>query len=441
MSEPIAKTNPKNEVSCLICGSVGQWINVDEYRMKPAGMEICKTCGFVTYPEIVAKNEELKQYYRKEYRPGPTVQALFTGNRKLHYHAEFLAETIELWNKEGRKPEVFEVGAAFGLFLHWFRLQVPKANVSGSELTLPFRRVAYHQYKIWLGEEFDSSKKYDLIASYKVAEHIPFMDVELRRYAEALKPSGFLYISVPTWFHQMTNFGVDGFSLDYYYDKNHINVWTRKLFETLLAKCGLEIIKSDHVFYDSTYLCKRNDELMKKAPEYESVEEIIDKMGRIYKASFLYDETKFEEAIEMFPNYPEAHIAYYEKNRAKFHPLGFAGIEKQVILPAIAACPDTHKISYFAADIAMRYDDFDKALEYLDLAARQKPGDPASLVAVASCYRILAQRQTDPKQVVELYESARNIAKTLQRVSIQHSLEALTWIFADEAKIPIPGEK
>lgn len=430
----------KQEVSCPICATKGNWLNVDEYRLKASGMEICQTCGFVTYPEIVAKNEELKQFYRKEYRPGPSVQNLFTGNRKLHYHAAFLGETMDLWKKEGRKPEVFEIGAAFGLFLHWFHNNVPKSKVSGSELTLSMRRVAYHQYGINLVEEFDTSKEYDLISSYKVAEHIPFIDQELRKYALALKPTGFLYISVPTWFHSMTNFGLDGFSLEYYYDKNHVNVWTRKLFETLLAKAGLEIVKENHVYYDATYLCKRNDELMSKAPEYEKVEEIIDKMDRIHRASLAYDGSEFAKAMELFPAYPEAHIANYEKNRNALHAIGFDGIERDILLPAVKACPDNHKISYFCADLAMRYDQFDKALNYLEVAQKQKPGDPASIVALGNCYRAMANKQSDVNQALGLISESREMAKTLHRLSLQHSFEAISQIFADEAKLPMPGE-
>lgn len=440
MSEPIAQVNPKDKVECPICGTIGNWVNVDEYRLKPGGMEICTKCGFVTYPEIVAKNEELKQFYRKEYRPGPTVQNLFTGNRKLHYHAEFLGDLLEQWKKEGRKAKVFEVGAAFGMFLNWFKRSVPKSEVSGSELTLAFRRVAYHQYGVELAEEFDTSKQYDLIASYKVAEHIAYIDKELRNYALALKPTGFLYISVPTWFHSMTNFGVDGFSLDYYYDKNHINVWTRKLFETLLAKSGLEIVKENHVYYDATYLCKRNDEMMKKEPQYEAMEEIIDRMSRIHKASFLYDESKFEEAIAVFPNYPEAHIAKYEKNRQSLHALGFDGIEKAHLMPAQAACPDSHKIAFHCADLAMRYESLDKALVYLDIAQQRKPGDPASLISIANCYRQMANKQTDPNLALELINESHGLAKTLHQVSLQHSHESITWMFQDEAKMPMPSE-
>lgn len=432
----------KHAITCPICKNREGWVDVDQFRLKPGGMRLCPKCGFITYPEVVQKAEELKEFYRKEYRPGPTVQNVFTGQRKLNYHANFLDELIQEWKKKKRNADCFEVGAAFGMFLKWWRDHFPKGRVGGSELTLTMRRVAYHEYGLELLEDFDETRKWDLIASYKVLEHIPHPDRELRRYALALKSDGFLYISVPTWFHAMANFGMDGFSLDYYYDKNHVNVWTRRLFETALRAAGLEIVKSNFVYYDATYLCKRNDSLMQSEPSYEKPEEILEAMGRIYKASMAFDQGKFAEALQHYPAYPDAHIANYEGNRAALHKLGFAGIEEQVLKPALATCPETHKISFFCADIAMRYNEIDRAMEYIKRALEQKPGDPGALVALGHCYRALGQKceKTDFHKAIEYYAQARETMKHLHHCSMQSAHESITWILADAARIPMPSE-
>jgi SAM-dependent methyltransferase len=432
-------------VCCPICDRSDSWFDVDEYRHKPQGMKLCQNCGFVTYPEIVAKAEELKQHYRKEYRPGPNVQNLFTGQRKIHYHAHFLNDLFGEWKKEKLNcPDVFEVGAAFGMFLNFMRGNFPKARLSGSELTLTYRRVAYHEYGFQLLEDFDDSKKYDLIASYKVLEHQANPEKELRRYALALKDNGRLYISVPTWFHTMSNFGLDGFSLEYYYDKNHVNVWTRKLFETLLKKCGLEVVTANYVYYDSTYLCRRNDELMKEAPQFESPAEIIGKMGRIKKAAEFYEGGDFDNALKEFPAYPEAITAHYEKNRQKYDAIlkqhGWEKFNEQVIAPALKACPDNHRIAFFAADLNMRYDRYAEALDHLNACLQLKPMDPATLSAVATCFRQLAQKAQTPKEALEMLVSARDACRDLNKHSLQFANDAITWMFADEARLPMPGE-
>jgi SAM-dependent methyltransferase len=333
---------------------------------------------------------------------------------------------------------VFEVGSAFGMFLNMVQQTFPKARVSGSELTLTFRRVAYHEYGLQLLEDFDDSKQWDLIASYKVLEHQANPQKELHRYRLALKENGLLYISVPTWFHTMQNFGLDGFSLEYYYDKNHINVWTRKLFETLLAKCGLEIVKSNYVFYDSTYLCKRNDELMKQEPKLEVPTEIIAKLSAIKQAAACAEVSDPDGALKHFPAFPDAIIAHYEKNRAQYHAMGFDEIVKQVIDPALKACPDTFKIVILAADLHARYDKFEEALALFDRALKMKPGDGATLFAMAGVFRGLAAR--DPQRAAKFYTQSRDLMREVHRVSMQHAQESVTWIFADDAKIPAPWE-
>lgn len=431
----------KYPVACPLCGS-SEWVNVDEYRLKAEGMCLCLKCGFITYPEIVLKSEELKEFYRKEYRPGPTVQNLFTGQRKLHYHAHFLKDLFDQWKKEKRNlPEVFEVGAAFGLFLNWVREQIPKAKLSGSELTLSMRRVAYWHHDVNLTEDFDDSKKYDLIASYKCLEHIPFPEKELRRYALALKDEGFLYVSVPTWFHSMTNFGLDGFSPDVYYDKNHVNVWTRKLFETLLKKCGLEVVKADYVYYDSTYLCRRNDELMKEEPQYEASAEVIDLLSRVKKAWLNFDMGLFDEALACFPAYPDAQIATYEKNRQAWDKKGWEEIEKGVINRAREVLPNSQKIVFFCADLCMRYGRWEQALDLLGISQKMRPGDAHTIIAAGQCYRNLAQATTDPKKRIQWLSQSIELMKHLQQISLQHQHEGFTWMFTDQSNIPMPGEE
>lgn len=427
------------KVLCSICGA-DDWRNVDEYRLKPDGMAMCMRCGFVTYPSRIAASADVKEFYRAEYRQAPTVQNVYTGQRKLHYHNEFLGELFKGWKKEGRKPVVFEIGAAFGMFLKWMRDEFPGAEVHGSELTLTYRRCAFHEYGLTLGEDFDPNRQYDLIASYKVAEHIPGIENELPRYAQALKPDGFLYVSVPTWFHTMSNFGTDGFSLEYYYHPNHINVWTRKLFETLLAKSGLEIVKRDTVIYDATYLCRRNDAMKAKDPVHEEPAVILDHLDRIKRAAMLHDQSRFDDAVQTFSAFPDARIAAYEMKRADWHKKGFDAIHAEVLEPALLACPESAKISFFCADLAMRYDRWELAIKYLERTLKQKPNDPGGLMALGHCFRKMGDHSAGDDEKLKFWREAREVMRYLRTVSFQHSQEAITWIFADNAKLPMPTE-
>lgn len=428
-------------MNCPICKK-SEWKNVDEFRIKPSGMCMCTSCGFVSYPEIVAKADNLKEYYREEYRDVPGSMNVFSGQRKLHYHNEFLADLFKSWASEGlTNPMVCEVGAAFGMFLNWVKTQFPKAQLHGTELTLSFRRNAWHEYGIKLDEEFDSTLQYDLITSYKVAEHIPLIDQELRKYALALNPKGLLYISVPCWFGAMTNFGMTGFSIEYYYSKNHINVWTKKHFETLLSSCGLEIVKENHIFYDSTYLCKRNDKLMTQKPEYEDPAQVLVWLDKIKKASLAHDSQNFAEACKHWPDFPESQIAKIEFDRSKNHKQGYEAIQETHLKALLDACPNSFQARMYCADISMRYSKWENAIQYLQQALEMKPSDPSSLMSLSNCFRNIANASTDVSDKVKFFTEARNVTRFLKQTSLQTVQESMNWIMNDNARIPMPGEK
>lgn len=436
-------------IRCIVCDTEDQWRNVDEFRLKPMGMAMCECCGMVSYPEIIAKNEELKEYYREDYRRPPSIGNLFTGQRKLNFHGAFLGPVFDRWKKEGKtRPVVADVGAAYGMYLNWIRGFFPQAQLHGTELTLSYRRVAWHQFQIQLDEEFNDQPKYDLISSYKVAEHMPNADQELMRYFEALSADGQLYVSVPTWFNRMHNFGAEGWDIEYYYSKNHINVWTTEHWEYVLKKAGFKTVAEDHVIYDETYLCERDLENMDKVapqPTWDPDARLED-MRRIKAANDLFceaerDRTKFRKAIEIWPDFPIAHKHAYESERADWHKKGWEAIKRDVIGEAEKACPESAEIAMWSVDLHMRYKKYEEAMGILeDVINRMKPVNPGALMNLAQCFRQLAVQTGDPKQKVHFLGEARGIMRHLQKVSLQNQPDAINWIYHDEAQIPAPFE-
>jgi SAM-dependent methyltransferase len=429
---------------CLVCDHDDKWVNVDEYRTVPKGMSICSHCGFVSYPSLWKSEEEIKQYYRKDYRKPPTIANYWTGHRKLHFHNAFLKDVLKKWRDEKAEPVVGEVGAAYGLFLNFVKEVVPGAKVSGTELTTSYRRNAFHEFGIELSEDFDFSKKYDLIASYKVAEHMCDVDRHIRACIEALKPGGLLYISVPTWFGRLTNFGMGGFDLEYYYSTNHINVWTRKLFEYVLKKAGAKVIKFDDQLYDESYLCVRDDSLMQDLePDFESYADIRQRMAKIKKVAELYAETKFDECVELWPDFPEAWVGKYEKSRQKLHQIGFDRVKSEFIAEAFKACPRSVEIMIMAGDLSMRYERYNEAIEHFENALQARPGLSPALKGLAHSLRHLsrlAMLEGKASEGWQLLEKARNVMRYLRQVSPQDEQEALNWIYDDNARLPMPSE-
>jgi len=405
-------------------------------------MSLCQKCGLVSYPNLYKNEEAIKSHYRTDYRTIPKIANFYTGSRKIHFHEFFLRDTIEEIQKRTDQAVIGEVGAAMGMLLNWLRTFFPKGDISGTELTTSYRRVAYHEYGLKLTEDFDLSKKYDLIISYKVAEHQMDVDKRLREYAEALKPEGYLYISVPTWFSVMSNFGLPGFDLEYYYDTNHINVWTRKLFESLLKKSGLEIVKYDGVIYDDTYLCRRNDELMKVPPELENPDDIERRMANIILASKYFTSDDTSKAIETWPNFPDAWAKHYEKNRQDPHKqrenVDIEYLMDRFHKPMVEACGETFETHRLAADICMRYDLYERALEYWQKAIYCRPGSGYCLGPISHCFRRLADMEKDPKSKEALRRKAAEVTKHWIQCDIESRPEAMNWLYFDQSKIPLP---
>ncbi|MFZ8934317.1 MAG: methyltransferase domain-containing protein [Bacteriovoracaceae bacterium] len=435
---------------CLVCDTKGKdnWENVDQYRIKPSGMVICKNCGFVTYERVLGQdNKSLKSYYETDYRKPPTINNLYTGQRKLNYHAAFLNDLLDDWDKEQENPmergkgkEIFEVGAAYGIVLNWIKKQFPKANVKGTEWTKSFKRNAWHEYGVELVDEFEDDKKYDLIMSYKVAEHQIDADEELRKYALSLKENGKVYVSVPQWFGELNNFGMSGFDIEYYFHPDHINAWTREHFEHVLRKAGLKVIKKDHTLYDSTYLCVRDDAVMINNNFSMDYKDIIKKLEAIKKADEMLGKNDFVGAIEVYPNFPIAHTNRYELNRKKFHDMGLEKMEKEVIEVGIRCCPECPDMYGMAADIYMRYDKWDQALKMLDTALGMRPGVEKFMISAATCLMKMATNEKDVKERNRLLLEAKNVLLTCKSTSLQALPQCTDMIYKINSTLPTPNE-
>lgn len=436
---------------CCICDSTDKWENVDKYRMKPTrlengdivpvGMSICNGCGFVSYPSLWKTEEEIKKFYRTKYRPMPTGNNLYSGQRKIHFHTAFLQDLFQKWENEGKtSPKILESGAAIGLVLHWIKQLVPGADVTGTELTTTYRRVAKHEFGINLTEDPDFTKKYDLIISYKVAEHQLDVDKYLRRCVESLSDDGVFYIGVPTWFESASDFGKGGFDLEYYYDTSHVNVWTLNNFRQLLKKIGLEVIKEDHEMYDSSFLCKRNDSLMGEPRSYDLPEKNKDSMDKMKKANLAFIEQKYDEAINLWKNYPAAWVSMIEKYRREFFEKGWDWIVQNPLKDAINYCKSSPEILILAAELAIRSENYDSAIKYIETSLQKRPENPPSLIQLITVMREFALRASSESERIHYWKEAVKIAKHLKLVSLQHARESQDFIFQFSSQIPVEGE-
>lgn len=429
-------------MNCAFCKSEN-WKNVDKYRIKPEGMRLCQTCGFISYPDRFSSKEDAESYYKKSYRQTiPKVQNIFQGEKKINYHKAFLADEIKGWREAGKSLTVCDVGAAFGLALAWFRSEFEKGkcDVSGVDFTDSYIRNAWHLFQIPITQKFDDKKKYDLIMSYKTLEHIVDPEEELKKYIDCLKDDGYIYLSVPTWFHTFQDFGTATVSMDSYFHPDHINVWTRPQFETLIKICGGEIIKENHTMYGNTYLVKRKLENRKTERKelYEDPKQIEEKLNQMKMAYEAHLAGYNDRAIELYPNFPVAHIAGYERRKKEYHQRGFKWLYENVLAKAIKDCPDFADLHFFAGDICMRYDQFDLAVKHLKESLSMKPGHPTTISMLGNAFGTLASRETDEQERIQYLMEANKWAHTLQQISKESYNEAMNWILFNNSKLPVP---
>jgi len=424
---------------CPICETVDQWENVDQYRVKPENMSICRSCGFVTYPDLYKKKEEVLEYYKEEYRRAPTMSNIYSAEAKSLYHAQFLKDLIKEWREAGRKDLVVtDIGSAFGAFLFWFKKMLPCSDVVGVELTRSFIANALYQYGIESIPEFDKSKKYDFIASYKSLEHIFDPDIELKSYIDALKDDGVLYLSVPMWFGMLKDFGRSGIDLEYYYHTNHVNVWNRAHVEYLIAKFGGEIVKENHLMYDSTYLIKRKSHPLVKVDVPKLYDRTITCLKAIKTAWDFYSLPRckadnFTNAINAYANFPSAWLNYFEMHRAEFDAKGYPWIKENVLDKAIEFCPESVEVVYLAINVAMRYGEMVEAMTYIDKAQKMRPGVFQLYFMLYNCYIMMAEKNEE--RCVEFLQTARQTMEAAKHCGPQYVPECMDHIMHLNAKI------
>ena len=270
---------------------------------KEGEMLICKDCGFVGYRIEDDSEEKMKLFYKKEYRPAPTISNLITTNHKLQYVRVFLKEYLELI--KDKKILFGDIGCATGYLLAFFKALGHTAT--GCEYTLTFRRFCEKWYGIPIPEELYKKKPYDLLSLYHVLEHMIDPLKKIREYSECLKEDGQFLISTPQWLNVLEEASGSPIStFEGLYPRPHINVFTENSLKNIFRKGGLEIVKEDHVQYGQTYLLKKGHPGDFVKEDYKVIE---DKLRKTKLAIDTFKQKNDpEKAIEIWPLFPEAWI-------------------------------------------------------------------------------------------------------------------------------------
>jgi len=284
---------------CYICDT-DNWKSTELSSV--GDLRVCCKCGNVAYKIENDDEQKMRDFYRKTYRPDPNVGNLITTNHKLQYIRVFLREYFQ--ELGDRKIFFGDIGCATGYIMSFFKRNGHK--VTGCEYTLSFRRFCEKWYGIPVPEDLYRKKPYDMLCLYHVLEHMVQPDKKLVDYTSLLKPDGRFFISTPQWLDTLEEAsGSPIVSFDALFPKPHINVFTEISIKNIFAKVGLEVVKEDHIQYGQTYLLKKGEARTFKK---EDTKEVIEKLVKTKEAINLYISGNPEEAVSVWPKFPEAWV-------------------------------------------------------------------------------------------------------------------------------------
>ena len=200
-----------------------------------------------------------------------------------------LVATEKIWNKYFRfmplklalplkkyrlyEKKVLDIGSAWGEFLIHFGpgskgIEVLPESVKFSR-AIGLDVSDYNFEEEWR-EDFES---FDAVWCSNVLEHVVAPHLLLRRFHEALKPNGLVFIRVPTipsnWLYLKLNQMLLGFLG--YEAAQHINAFTRKTIEFTALRAGFKIVESNIFFPQNQILNKIINPILKDAISFIAV--------------------------------------------------------------------------------------------------------------------------------------------------------------------------
>ena len=182
-----------------------------------------------------------------------------------------LALPLKKYNLNNKK--VLDIGSAWGEFLIHFGsgskgIEVMPESVKFSR-AIGFNVDEYNFEDEWREE----NESFDAIWCSNVLEHVVAPHLLLRRFHEALKSNGLIFIRVPTipsnWLYLKLNRLLLGFLG---YDAvQHINAFTRRTIEFTVERAGFKIIESNIFLPQNQIINKILNPFLKDAISFISV--------------------------------------------------------------------------------------------------------------------------------------------------------------------------
>jgi len=228
---------------CYLCESTESQLLFSGDRFdNPIKNYVCKQCGFVSIlPRPTHK--ELTEYYQKGEFSKEGRNLSKPNDAKIAHSEKYAFDRINILNKvlldKPHPSKVLEIGCGIGSFLYYCRAQ--GSEVIGIEPDLNFAQSGNEMYAIDIRtdtiEDFETDKKFNLISTFHVIEHVIDPNAFLAKIHSLLEDDGLLFVECP--------------SIDRMYGKEvkdffwsvHLNSFSDNTLKGFLIKNKFKIIK------------------------------------------------------------------------------------------------------------------------------------------------------------------------------------------------------
>lgn len=182
-----------------------------------------------------------------------------------------LALPLKKYNLD--KKKVLDIGSAWGEFLIHFGSGSKGIEVLPEAVKFS-RAIGLNIDEYNFEDEWrEENESFDAVWCSNVLEHVVAPHLLLRRFHDALKPGGLIFIRVPTipsnWFYLKLNRLLLGFLG--YEALQHVNAFTRKTIEFTIERAGFKIIESNVFFPQNQIINKILNPLLKDVISFITV--------------------------------------------------------------------------------------------------------------------------------------------------------------------------
>jgi SAM-dependent methyltransferase len=238
-------------VPCPLCGATGRFLRIrttreDRHMQKYGDLyqgisvsewKACARCGFVHQNPRPSLQSLLEFYANGRYHE-PEIPGGVAGYRDfaLWYYSEKVDYAVE--KSHLASGDVFEVGCGLGGALWIFSERGYK--VRGVEPDLGQARFASEALKLQgvqhglLDDSLQLDTKVDLVFSNHAFEHFADLDSVMRAVTRILKPGGYVFTAVPTFFSNRSRLS------KLWMNSAHYSLFTHRSLNQLFARYGIE---------------------------------------------------------------------------------------------------------------------------------------------------------------------------------------------------------